>query len=394
MGYALLQLCGGQLTPNILAGLGLLQAGALEQHVAVHTETPASDSAAESLTHLLAEVAASQDPAELPQFVKEPVDNHAEASYAMAQACIAESPAGTRWVLNATGATKPMSLGLVLLARHPQVEAVIYLDLDLGQWRSLGIDPELRPRDQPLAHSHPELAAWLAKAQLDSVPIHTLLQSQLGRYQLDEAKSAFHSNAAHPGVDVMGWLRKASQQRSSFRASAPNAARLPPVASEGDAFECWIAHLLLALGVHTVRWGVELRRPNGQAELEFDIAACHGSRLLCLDVKIDRPDVAGKSAQLRVALETTRRLGGLSATCGVLRPNWPAATTLRDTASDMRVLLLDRQGFTQLPSQLQRLLQLSWTPAQAELAEQLQRWLQGRQERTPQGRSVFAHGPT
>jgi hypothetical protein len=95
---------------------------------------------------------------------------------------------------------------------------------------------------------------------------------------------------------------------------------LPSTAPQGLLFERFVAGTLLALGVPQVGRNYILHR-HGNAQLEVDVVANYGGRLLVIDCKIGK-DIGGTVVrQCSSAAELRRRMGGAGAAMLLLRPN-------------------------------------------------------------------------
>lgn len=336
-GLGLIQLCSRQIVPNLLLGLALQRSGWLHRHVLLHT-----DHATESVgpaRHILSVL--QDDPLRGSAACLDPlmweVEATARHTCLIARAVMDEHP-GVRWLLHATGGNKLMSAGLQALARDVRVHAVVYRDID-GEWLQVRFDSDGTPDNRCLG-LHDEIGALVhdPRHALDTLPVGVLLRAQhAAEVSVDNFDDRHDVGDI---VDLHSWLAAAFKPGGSLMLSAPRRLR-DLIRSEGTAMECFLAHALRAAGVHRVAWGVT-GAVGGNKVIELDGVACHGNRLAFYDVKIERSDAAGKTEQIRMAHDTARQLGGLSAAAVMVRPNWPATAHVLDFARALGVHLIHR----------------------------------------------------
>lgn len=108
-----------------------------------------------------------------------------------------------------------------------------------------------------------------------------------------------------------------------------------------------------------MRWGMEAEDAARSHSVEIDVIASHGNSLLFCDLKLERRDATGKTAQLRIAHDTAGHLGGLSARCVVVRPNWPGSPTVVGFARALGIQLVHRNNLADLVPMLCRPLGLA-----------------------------------
>jgi len=402
MRLGLIQLASRQVVPNLLMALPLLRAGCLQRHVVLHTDDPAESWRPASQ---LVNVLAGLNGADRVDWVVQGVEPDAGHVYATACAAMDELGESLRWILHVTGGTKTMAWGLMQLARHPRVAVVLYRDLGAACWRQLRLTADGAPEDLPLAPrdaTTQELARILAREDcgLDSLSLPQLLLSQLAL--TDTLVHVDTTHAPRPprvrgrdavaDVDVAGWLRSALHRQRGFALAAPRRAALPPRTEEGTAFECWVAHLLVALGARQAQWNVCVDDATGGPLIEFDAVACRGDRLLAMDLKLVAHDSGAKSAELRVAHQTAQWVGGRSAQTAVIRPNWRSSAPVRSVARQLGVHLVTRENLAQLPHLVQAWLGVTPCAQQKALAQTLSELLNQAAQGAAANASVMRHG--
>lgn len=403
----LIQLAGRQIMPNVLMALPLLKAGRLVRHVVIHTDdTHESQHQASHLVTVLYELA-EPDTVDWQMVAVRP--GASEVYDAALQEIDSQQPEGeapTQWVLHATGGTKTMAFGLLMLARHPQVLAVVYRDLGSGQWHQLGLEPDGRPLDRPLQPGDALFALMSAPdSGLDALPLELLMLAQLsfndpladppqGEAQqssprhLPPVKS---QRVADRPVNVLGWLQAALKYHRGFAATAPPQLQLDATVSEGQAFECWVAHVVYALGARQVQWNFCVNDSHGSNMIEFDVAACHGDRLLVMDLKLDRADKPGKTQELRNAIQTAQWTAGRSVRTVVVRPNWRPTKPVSTTAELLGIAMVWRDTLVQFPVNILRWLGIRATDRQQALARNLSETLARAVEYGQDKHAIFRH---
>jgi|GEM_PF-2002722 len=337
--YGLINLAGRQLQPNITASMAFARTGQLALHAILHSDN-ATDSMLPAVKTL--EVL-NHDPASHGvQHMRIEVDETVQGVRQTVAELFAEF-AHLRWILHATGGNKMMSAALVQLATHPRVECVVYRDLRKG-WQTLRPNASAEICELPLQPGCGTEAALLdAEVKLDRLPLLQLVRAQF----VDSSNRAeLDAHAPLPNAHPLDWIKCVHQdrRRHSFK-SYPAAQGL---SSDGTAFEAWIASVLLEAGACQVLWNCVARTADATPVLECDVVAVHGDRIAIYNAKIDKPDAPGKTAQIREAAETTKLLGGLSAQCVLLRPNWPpAGAAVQGLAQALNVRLITSQDRSQ-----------------------------------------------
>jgi hypothetical protein len=374
----LLHLAGRQIVPNAQATLAAAKAGLLKRLLVLHScNTRESAGPARQFFQLVLELGDLIDGVEP---VLAEVDETAQSVYHTALEVLNE-PSEHRWVLHATGGTKLMSTGLMLLARHPRVAAVVYRDLHQG-WFRFQLDAQGRPVDSPIAANCPELG-WLRSEQVrvSSWPLLDVLHSQLGVHDLEAG-----SRSLPQGIQAAQWLAWGSKQRpgSFHRYAGVDKLKL----EEGNAFEALLALILKEAGCEQVLWSVEFTARDGSKLLESDVVACHGDKLVLFDVKIQSGNWAReKSGQIRNAAKTAETLGGLGARAVLVRPNWPDSPAVGQMASALGVPLIRRPQVAHLVDELLRPLKLEH--ARSPVLDEIRRLFQ--QHARSCGKDAFQH---
>ena len=246
---------------------------------------------------------------------------------------------GSRWVLTATGGTTPMAAAMFDLLGHAAVDSVIYREMGAAGWQSFARDPVSGPltRNAPAA-----LGLDRAGEYLDLVGIHALVEAQVGQQNVT-VRSA---EAPALAPELLGELIKNLRIDAAkpFR-DAWLACCLPLPASQGEGvlFELICRGVLELFGLAETLHSLELLH-EATGRNEIDLIAKHRGRIVVLDLKLrdDKGSATPPYDQIRNAAEATRKLGGLSARCLMLRPNWPADPARARYARDVhRVGLLD-----------------------------------------------------
>lgn len=333
--YSLLHLSGRQLLPNVLASLAFDQSNWLDRVVILHSSnTRESKEPAQRLIDLLLLRPSDDEP--LPCLQVE-VDETLQSVTEEVLALFEEFPK-TRWILNLSGGTKMMSAALLLLAAHPKVEAAIYRDITYG-WRRCQLPVGAgTPTDSPVDPADPLLGALLSPdLALDRLPLQALVQAQ---FASTDSIGYFRSKEIPKDASPDDWLVTYQGARAPSFTSYRYWTGGPR--DEGPAFECWCACVLRAAGASEVLWSCEGFSPQGLSVMETDVIAVRGNRIAIYDSKLEKPTAPNKSDQIRSARSTADRLGGLSATAVLVRPNWPATQHLEDFANALGVQLINR----------------------------------------------------
>lgn len=331
--YGLINLAGRQLQPNIAATMAFARTGRLALNIILHSDN-LLDSALPAVRTL--EVLSHDGASHGVKHLRIEVDETLQGVRETVGELFQEFP-DLRWILHATGGNKMMSAALVQMAAHPQVACVIYRDLAKG-WQTLRPNETAETIESPVVQGCGEEEALLNdEVKLDRLP---LLDSIRAQFVDSGALASLDANTAIEAADPEAWIRQVRNHHSrSFRSYLP-AGNLP---GDGAAFEAWLCSVLQMAGVRQVLWNCTGRSTDGQPVLECDVVAIHGDRIAIFDIKIDKPNAVGKTGQIRSAAETTKLLGGLSAKCVVVRPNWPHSVTVRNLASALNVSLITSQ---------------------------------------------------
>ena len=241
-----------------------------------------------------------------------------------------------RWIVDATGGTKPMSAAAVeyaLAAGFVAERRVLYLELG-GGWGAYGVDEAsgLTRLDRP-APGDPDIPP--ADVLEREVPLGLLVQTQHAH------RVSLRTRPLPATLDPAVQCAQASAARWRWQA--------PGIEGSGSAFECFIASGLLLAGLQRLAWSVEvLLEPGGAAEppvamAETDIVLCSGSTVCCIDIKLPgEHGTDAKSSQLTRALHNARQLGGRAVKTLVLRPGWRPDPAVQAVAAALGVVLLDQ----------------------------------------------------
>ena len=240
-----------------------------------------------------------------------------------------------RWVVDATGGTKPMSAAAVeytLAAEFLAERRAIYLELS-GRWFEFGIDAisGLTTLQPPAAGD----ADIPPKDVLErNVPLELLTQTQ--HVDLVQVKT----RQLPMVMDLVGLCTHAMHDHWRWH--------VPGIQGQGPAFECFIAGGLRAAGLHRLAWSAQVLLPShmgghGAPMAETDLVLCRGSTVCCIDLKLPgAQDPDARSTQLSRALHNARQLGGKAVKTLVLRPGWPPDANTQAIAAALGVVLLDQ----------------------------------------------------
>jgi hypothetical protein len=356
--HGLIQLAGRQILPNLWMALTLQKHGMLSRHEVIHSDDKReSADPAEQLVRLVGQqerVFPNVEPVEHVLDETEPTLWHTRhTALAIMDEAKATGAQHTGWILHVTGGNKPMSSGATQLAGDPRVQAVVYRNID-NVWWVVERESDGELRDRRVGEMPVGGRSWQAweralledPARLHDVPLNHLLAAQFDEHRDDEA---VHGNSAsHQTPNLASWLQSAMRRRGGFADHARTRRLGPHSMADGDAFECFVAHILSAARAQRVLWGVHIYGRDRSKIVETDVVACSGDRLAFYDLKIDRPDASGKTAQIRTAHNTARTFGGLSARAVMVRPNWPASPPVEDFAEALGVKLLNRRSVSTL----------------------------------------------
>lgn len=337
--YGLINLAGRQLLPNILASLAFSRTGRLKRNVILHSDNRQESALpAKRMLDVLRHDPFNSDVMHMPCEVDDTVQGVRETATDLFD----EFPDLT-WILHATGGNKMMSAALVDLARHPHVKGTIYHDLFKG-WQMISVDARGELVEAPVSTDSGDLGCLLnPEVRLDRLPLLDLIRAQ---FVDNSAMSNMTASEPVENVDPEAWIRRVSKDPRRSFVNHVDGGRV--LGGNGSAFEAFLCKILQAAGATQVLWNCQGFGSSGAPILECDVVGMHGDRIAIYDAKIDRPQSTGKTEQIRSALETTRMLGGLSATSVLVRPNWPASPAIRSFAQAMKVRLItsdDRNGF-------------------------------------------------
>jgi len=237
---------------------------------------------------------------------------------------------GRRWVINATGGLKLMSVGAMECSAFEDTD-VVYRELAEGWFRVfktpdglMGRRFQVDPSETDfisvqhllcLQFDAPPEAHWI-RQKPQQLPIHEMVQQGLKNHW--DWKNIF---AAH---------------------------RLESSEQAGFLFERFVAACLLELGVRQIATNLVLQSSHEVLQ-EIDIAANHQGRLLIIDCKLRTDAEEGTrveylTSQIRQAYTTARQLGGLSARLLLLRPGRAFSHEETALAKTLGLEILDRDA--------------------------------------------------
>lgn len=353
--YSLAHLAGRQLLPNVLASLALGRRKLLRRNVVLHTAHPTESlNPASRLFELLAQDHSDRSTAERIMIETDEVLQSVVGELLE----LFDEFSGERWILHATGGNKMMSAAMLLLGADPRVHAVIYRDIRAG-WRRVRLGASVSDaREDPIDPEDPVLGGLMDQ----EVTLELLPLAEVIRAQFAEAGSVkdFRHQAVPRHLDPVRWLDHVATRHQARFAGFQGWPQGP--ASEGAAFECWLARTLQVAGATQVIWNCKGRDPARNLVMETDVIAVRGNRIAVYDVKLEKPDVSGKSEQIRAARGTADALGGLAASAVMVRPNWPATPHIERFAEALGVDLIHRQRMQGLLTRICRPLGLEVAP--------------------------------
>lgn len=379
-------LASAQTMPNLESVVAL---AAHQPLAAVHvywTDFPDSRRAAESLERVLGTMA-GRDPFRSFRVEREekPGTGQLENVVAWLRASLDRSPGG-RWVLNATGGTKPMAAGFLMMADHPGVESVIYRELSASSWLALRPAPRDAGRFVTGAPP-PDYGLAQAGSLLDRIPLVDLLRAQLGYEDLavdPKPETTLDTERLARWIEALDPNDERPYREAARRAGIPDAER----ASEGTLFERLCHGVLASFGLGGLAHSVEVR-PNVPGESrpahnEIDFFVRHEGRIRVLDLKLTSPDgpklSVPKYDQIRTVAEATRSLAGIDARPIMLRPNWLPERELSDYAEKVhRVRVVDATGMPRIFEVIAE--ELGYKGALPEAAKRLQDFFEARRAR-------------
>lgn len=267
---------------------------------------------------------------------------------------------GRRWVLNATGGVKLMSVGLMALADQDETE-VVYRELN-RQWYRVRKTEELRA--DPL---EPPIDGGVT----DQIPVLALVQSQWDAPQ-PMSWTAEEVERIEVGRVVQEGCRTGWDWERALRAGGATE-RIP---QSGMLFEVLMAGALKELGIPNVVRSLKLTDEKGTVLQEIDVAANFRGRLLLVDCKLMSKEDEGKrveklTSQIRQAENTRRALGGLGAAMLLVRPNRYFSSTERALLEAYHLEVIDAGDSWKLFTRLAEFAQVAPLPPSWEAAEEL-----------------------
>lgn len=220
------------------------------------------------------------------------------------------------WVINASGGTKLMLLGVLDFASIKNVE-VIYRDLTgkPGEtWHSVKRVEEfgfLKNTPIPIEENCTDL-----------IPVETLVKtiwSDSGNFHVEVG-------IPPPALDVEQITKYASLNSWNFK-KAFQASGYPSQLSSGLLFEQYVSSIMVNLGIKNITCNAVRKTPLNKAVSEIDIIVNHQGKLTIIDCKMrsleDENDgkVETLFDQIRKSHQVGSELGGLGAQVVLLRPN-------------------------------------------------------------------------
>ena len=270
-------------------------------------------------------------------------NNSAEISHALHQWM--EAYPNQNWVINATGGTKLMFLGVLDFVNLANVQ-IIYRDLTgkPGQiWQSVS-------RMEALGFLEAK-AIDIPNDSTDAIPVETLVKTIWG----DGGNFTVDFGPPLPNIDLEKTTKIAALNEWNFQ-KAFKAMNYPATAPSGQLFEQYVASILHALGVknlacNAVRKSLELKNLS-----EIDIIANHKGALTIIDCKMrsEEDEKTGKAEtlfdQIRKAHQVGNELGGLGAKIILLRPNRTFSSNEESLAKSYRITVFDAPKITKIIS--------------------------------------------
>lgn len=247
------------------------------------------------------------------------------------------------WVINASGGTKLMMLGVLDFANLPNVE-VIYRDLtgNPGEiWHSVQRSEEFGfLKNAPIS---------IDENATDLIPVEILVKtiwSDHGNFLVEFGQKI-------PDLDVEKVTRIASLNNWDFK-KAFQAGGYPAENSSGQLFEQYVVSILINLGVRNITCNAVRSTPSKKALSEIDIIANHQGNLTVIDCKMRslEEENLGKVEtlfeQIRKANQMGKELGGLGAKVIILRPNRTLSENESHLAESYRVKPLDAPKMSEI----------------------------------------------
>lgn len=373
--YRLALLASEQILPNLESALALAASGSLDGVHVYWTESPKSAKPAQRIAQLLGKMRGRGpfchfEIALVPEAGAGTIESVAD----WMDTLLARHPEAN-WVLNATGGTKPMSAALIAMAAKPSVHSVLYREIGSGAWQSFSIkDGRLQTAEPPAGFGMGDAAEWMDKIRLTD-----LIKAQLG--EEDASISANGDKARRLDPDTLEKVIRAlspGETRPFYSAWKACNVELPAPHGEGTLFEVLCRSVLEQFGLPEIVHSLEVRWHQDKATNELDLVIKNRGRILVLDLKL-REDDAPAFDQIRTAAEATRKLGGLSAGCIMLRPLWMPDAKRTSYARDVHhVDIIDAGGISTLFETIAG--KLHWKGGLPPVATALQSFLRERQQ--------------
>ncbi len=238
-----------------------------------------------------------------------------------------------QWVINASGGTKLMLLGVLDFANLNNVQ-IIYRDLVSKNWHALSRIPDLGF----LKTDRIEIAEDVT----DSISVEKLVETIWS----DSGNFIVKFGTDLPDIDSEKTTKIASLNDWNFK-KAFESLGYPAECASGQLFEQYIVSILKNLGIKNVTYNAVKQLHNGFAISEIDIIANHNGSLTIIDCKMRgiADEEKGKTEsffeQIRKAYQVGNELGGLGAKIILLRPNRVLSENERLLASSYRIDVID-----------------------------------------------------
>lgn len=268
-------------------------------------------------------------------------NNSSEISHALHQWM--EAYPNQNWVINATGGTKLMFLGVLDFVNQANVQ-IIYRDLTgkPGQiWQVVS-------RMEALGFLESK-AIDIPNDSTDAIPVETLVKTIWGaggNFSVDFGPPL-------PNIDLEKTTKIAALNEWNFQ-KAFQAMNYPATAPSGQLFEQYVASILHALGVKNLACNAVRKSHELKNLSEIDIIANHKGALTIIDCKMrsEEDEKTGKAEtlfdQIRKAYQVGNELGGLGAKIILLRPNRTFSSNEESLAKSYRITVFDAPKITNI----------------------------------------------
>lgn len=290
------------------------------------------------------------------------------------------------WVINASGGTKLMLLGVLDFANLQNVE-VIYRDLTgkPGEiWQSVRRDEDFRfLKNTPLP---------INETATDLIPVEMLVKtiwSDNDNFQIEFGKKI-------PGLDVLKIAQYASQNDWNFKIAFQKCG-YPSTSSSGQLFEQFMVGILIQLGISNVTCNAVRNSPSKSALSEIDIIANHQGNLTVVDCKLrslrneNEGNVDSLFDQIRKTYQLGNELGGLGAKVILLRPNRTLSENEHQLAKSYRITVLDAPTMPNLIDHFAKHFKVQHTPENLLKVQTIIREKQRDQNYVGVGSAPFKH---